>query len=647
MDYLSDDFYKEFYTDQDDLGWTFTASNSTFKVWVPLAEKVTLTLYQDWRDESPIQTIPLKKKKKGVWEGKFSGNLHGQWYLVETVHGGESLGPAIDPYARAVSPNGLKGFIVDLYRTSPEGWDHDQSPAFDNPAEAVVYEVHTRDVSSLDNSGNPYRGKFKGLTARGTRSHKGYATGFDHLLELKPTHVQLLPIFDYDEADDLGYNPEDYNWGYNPRNYNALKGAYNTNPEDPAQGIREFKEVVQEFHRHGMRLVMDVVYNHTYSTYDSNLNKIFPGYYYRQYEGVFSDGSGCGNELASERPMVRKMILDSLKYWVREYHLDGFRFDLMGLHDVETMNLIYSTFKTEDPGFMLYGEGWTGGLSPLPENQRALKANAASVPGIGFFSDDSRDAIKGHVFDEHKKGFVNGGHNMEDSLKFGIVACTGHPQIEFSNLLYSSFPWATSPLQTVTYAAVHDNNTLWDKLKLTSSHLNESEREKMHKLAAAIVLTSQGIPCLHAGMEFLRTKQLVENSYNSPDKINGIDWSLKEKHLDVMQYFEGLIALRKTIKAFSLTTTEKVVHHLQFLELAEPNMVAFWLLDHAGGSKAEKVMVVYNANGRPREVHLTHDDWRIVVNHEKAGVHEIDRPKNNMVILPGRSCMVLITADGL
>ena len=401
--------------------------------------------------------------------------------------------------------------------------------------------MHVRDASIDENSGIKNKGKFLGLTEAGTKSSDGLSTGLDHLKELGVTHIHLLPCFDFNSIDESKPDKPQYNWGYDPLNYNVPEGSYSTNPYDGVTRIREFKQLIETFHENGLRVVMDVVYNHTGLTENSNFNQLVPGYYYRQTaDGKFSNATGCGNEVASEREMVRKFILESVKYWVKEYHVDGFRFDLMGVMDIQTMNLISKELHQLKPDILLYGEGWTAGSSPLPDSLHALKKYAYKLNHIAVFSDDIRDGIKGSVFERKDKGFVSGKPGLEETIKFGIVASCKHPQVDYSKVNYSKAPYAAEPDNTITYCECHDNNTLWDKLFLSATDATEEQRKEMQKLALSIVLTSQGIPFLHAGTEFLRSKKGVENSFESPDSINEIDWSLKAKNKDVFDYVKGI-----------------------------------------------------------------------------------------------------------
>lgn len=625
MDFTSDDFARRFTTDLP-LGALWAEAGTTFRLWAPEAVSVTLRLYQGW-DLAFAPTEHPMTSGKGVWEVSVPGNLAGLYYTFVTNYEGRGKAEGVDPYARSVGPQGQRGYLFDPRSTDPEGWNDDRSPPLDHVVDSVIYELHVRDASSQVSSGVHHRGKFLGLTEEGTRSPQGFPTGLDHIAGLGVTHVHLLPVYDYDGVDDLDPEPEDYNWGYNPRNFNALKLAYSTDPWHPEKAIREFKMLVQAFHRRGLRVVLDMVYNHTFATVDSTLNKAYPFYYYRMHGVHFSNGSGCGNELATERPMVRRYILDSLRYWKDEFHLDGFRFDLMGLYDLDTMNEVARVFRDPDPSFLLYGEGWTGGLSTLPDDRKAIKANASRVPGVAFFSDENRDALKGHVFEANIKGFVNGGTGQEWGVKFAAVGCSAHPALGRGT-------WATGPAQVINYVAAHDNHTLADKLAHTNPDTPVADRLAMAKLAHGAVFLSQGIPFLHAGEEFMRTKKGVENSYNSPDAINGLDWDAAAAHADFVTYIRGLVALRRSQGDLRLRDAHSILTRVSFPELLESQMVAWWI--------GKRLYVVLNAHPRPRDVHLPAGDWTILADHSGAGPEPRGKPQNHMVVLPGRSLMVLV-----
>lgn len=602
-----------------DLGLQWSPKQSIFKVWSPSATELELRLYPDAETATPEKTLPLAKGKNGAWAITVPGNLLGKLYTFRAMHQGRWSDEVPDPYAKAVGTNGKRAMVVDLAKTHPQGWGSDKAPVLKSPTDAIVYELHVRDASIADNSGIRNKGLFLGLTEKGTHNAAGQSTGLDHLKALGITHVHLLPSFDYNSVDESQPNKAQYNWGYDPLNYNVPEGSYATNAADGASRIREFKQLVHTFHQNGLGVVMDVVYNHTAQTEKSNFNQLVPGYYYRQNDkGVFSDASACGNETASDRPMMQKFILESLIYWVKEYHVDGFRFDLMGIHDIATMNLIAAELRKIKPGILLYGEGWTAGASPLPANQRAVKANAAQLKGVAVFSDDLRDGIKGSVFDINDKGFASGKPGMEESIKFGITAACQHPQVDYGKVNYSKKPYAAAPGNTVSYCECHDNHVLWDKLELSAKDATEDERRQMHQLALSIVLTSQGISFLHAGTEFLRSKQGVENSYKSSDSINAIDWSLKTQNKAVFEYVKALVAMRRAHPAFRLTTAAQVARLIRFEENLPPQMVAYTLNGAAVKDSWKKIWVCFNGSNQSQQMTMPTGKWNIAIQNNEV-----------------------------
>jgi len=558
-----------------DLGLNYTVNGTMLKIWSPTSIEAEWVLYETGEGGTPIVRIPMVRGPKGTWTGRVSGDQKGKFYTVRVHVNGQWSEEVVDPYVRATGVNGKRGQILDLRVTDPAGWSDDRSPDFVQKTDAIIYELHVRDASIHPSSGITHKGKFLGLTETGTRNTSGQSTGLDHLVELGVTHVHLLPVFDFQSVDER-YPDKRYNWGYDPQHYNVPEGSYATDPYDGAVRIREFKQLVQALHRKGIRVIMDVVYNHTAQTEKSNFNQLVPGYYYRQDEkGGFSDASACGNETASERPMFRKFMLESMRYWVQEYHIDGFRVDLMGIHDIETMNLISAELHRIKPDILLYGEGWTAKKSPLPDSARALKANAHRLDRIAVFSDDIRDAIKGSVFDHHDRGFISGKKGMEASIRFGVVAALPHDQVNASEVIYAKQPYAAAPHHTITYAECHDNHVLRDKLDLSAPADSDSVRAEMHRLALGILLTSQGIVFLHAGTEFRRTKKGVENSYESPDSINAIDWNDKSHQSEFYQYVRSLVQLRRSHPAFRITDRETLVRSVRFEEIATNGVVSF------------------------------------------------------------------------
>ncbi|GJM34693.1 MAG: type I pullulanase [Saprospiraceae bacterium] len=627
-----------------DLGLVYSPEKSVFKLWAPPAEEVKLHLYTDPVEGDAESSHQMDRQENGVWMATFTDDLLGKYYAFQTKVDGKWGEEVPDPYVKAVGTNGQRGQVVDLATTNPEGWEQDQRPPLQNFTDIILYELHVRDLSMNPNSGIQHKGKFLGLTELGTRSPEGVMTGLDHIKDLGVTHVHLLPSFDFMSVDESKPEDNEFNWGYDPQNYNVPEGSYSTNPADGTVRIREFKQVVKTLHDNGLRVIMDVVYNHTGATEGSNFNQLVPGYYYRQNEeGGFSNASACGNETASERTMVRKFMVESMKYWAEEYHIDGFRVDLMGIHDIETMNRVSASLHQVDPTIFIYGEGWTAGSSPLPEAQQALKKNTPKLDQIAAFSDDIRDAIKGHVFTHDAKGFISGLPGLEESIKFGIVASTKHAQVDYSVINYSKAPWAPSPFQTITYVSCHDNHTLWDRLTISCPEASEEEKIKMHKLAGAMVLTSQGVSFLHAGVEMMRTKGGEENSFESPDEVNQIDWSRKSKYPEVYNYFKNLISLRKNHPAFRMMTTDVVQAHLKFLDVPEgsTNLVAYQLTGNANGDPWREILVVFNGNKDSKAVNIPEGEWTIVVDGKKVNEDGLGTINTTSLTIPGRTAMVL------
>lgn len=594
----------------NDLGLQFSENSSWLRIWSPPAEKAELLLFREALGGEPFERIRMQKGNGGVWEAKLEGNREGIYYAFRVLINGKWSQEVPDPYVKLVGVNGRRGYIGDLRKTDPHGWAGERSPAFARATDAVVYELHVRDASIHHGSGISAKGKFKGLTERGTRNKGGLSTGLDHIRDLGVTHIHLLPSYDFYTVDETKPEKPQYNWGYDPLNYNVPEGSYSTDARDPYKRVREFKDLIKTFHANGLRVVMDVVYNHTMLTEDSWFNQLVPGYYYRQdNRGGFSNATACGNETASERAMFRKFMLESVKYWVEEYHVDGFRFDLMGVHDIETMNLISAELRKMRPDILLYGEGWTAGPSPLPEEQRAVKRNAHLLDGIAVFSDDLRDGIKGSVFEHADKGFASGKPGMEESIKFGVTAALQHPQVDYSRVNYSRAPYAAQPSGVVSYCECHDNHVLFDKLAISAKDNSEAERRQMHKLALGMVLTSQGISFLHAGTEFLRSKQGVENSFVSPDSINQINWDMKTANRDVYDYVRGLISMRKAHPAFRLSDAGKVHNLIRFHDAAS-NVVSFTIDGAAAGDSWKQILVVYNGNPKAMPFTLPSGKWK-------------------------------------
>ena len=598
----------------DDLGLTFSSKNNIFKIWAPTAEQAQLVFYKEGVGGNPLFSYPMMKKEGGVWEADLTGEFKGRFYTFKVMINGRWQNEVPDPYAKAVGVNGKRAMVVDLKETNPAGWEQDKSPLFKNKTDAILYELHVRDASIADNSGIKNKGKFLGLTETGTKNADGLSTGLDHIKELGITHVHLLPSYDFYSLDESKPDKPQYNWGYDPLNYNVPEGSYSTNPYDGITRIKEFKQMVQAFHQNGLRVVMDVVYNHTRLTEESYFNQLVPGYYYRETrDGKFSNATACGNETASERYMMRKFMLESVLYWVKEYHIDGFRFDLMGVHDIETLNLISKELHEIKPDILLYGEGWTAGSSPLPDSLRALKKYAYKLDRIAVFSDDIRDGIKGNVFEYEDKGFVSGKPGMEESIKFGIVASCKHPQVDYSKVNYSKAAYSAQPWNTITYCECHDNHVLWDKLGISAKNATALERKEMYKLALSIVLTSQGISFLHAGTEFLRTKKGVENSFESPDSINAIDWSLKTENQDVFEYVKALIEMRKEHPGFRMTSAKQIQNNIEFRHGEEKGVISYIINGVNLNDRWKKILVFFNGNSGKRTGMLPPGKWKMAI----------------------------------
>lgn len=595
-------FDEMFYYDGDDLGVTYTPEQTTFRLWAPTAFEASVMIYDSW-DGALIERKPMVRDVRGTWVLTVNGNCN-HWYYTYGVQVGSQWNEAVDPYAKAVGVNGDRGVVLDPGSTQPRRWTEDRPPLA-APVDAVIYELHVKDLSIHPQSGSSYPGKYLGLAERGTTGPDGIPTGLDYISGLGVTHVQLLPVYDYatESVDETKPELPQYNWGYDPKNYNVPEGSYATDPYSPDLRIRELKQMIQALHDREIRVIMDVVYNHVYDGYLVNFSKLVPGYYLRYKEdGTFSNGSFCGNECASERKMMSKFIVDSVVYWAQEYHMDGFRFDLMGLMDIATMNEIRRRLDEIDPSIMMIGEGW-GMDTVLPEAQRANQSHAALLPRIGQFNDGFRDAVKGDIFVYGLEGFVSLGRGFEEKVKRGIV---GGIKYEGAILQY-----AIEPDQTVNYVECHDNHTLWDKLVLSTDGYTDEERRSMHRLASAIVLTSQGIPFIHAGQEFMRTKQGVENSYKSPIEINRMDWQrCAERQSDVL-YMCSLIKLRQSHPAFRLRTAREIRRHLHF-EQAPEHAIAYTLRNHAGGDPDRHLYVLYNANPEPATLELPElGDWEV------------------------------------
>ena len=591
----------------------YAPAGTKFALWVPSAEEVSLKLYAEGLGGEPVQVLPMKEADGGMWRAEVSGDLNGQFYTFDVKVDGTWLGDTPGVWAKAVGVNGDRAAILDLDTTDPEGWDKDVRPELKSFADIIIYEMHHRDFSIDSLSGIAHRGKFLALTEEGTTSARGQKTGIDHLKELGVTHVHILPSFDYSSVDETRLDQPQYNWGYDPKNYNAPEGSYSTNPYDPATRIREFKQMVMALHRAGIRVVMDVVYNHTAVTEGSNFERTVPGYFYRHKpDGTFADASGCGNETASERTMMRRYMVESVKYWVEEYHVDGFRFDLMGIHDLGTMRAIRQALDEIDPTIYVYGEGWAAGAPQLPADSLAMKNNIDRLSRIAAFSDEFRDSLRGPFGNDAQGAFLAGLKGHEAGIRFGLAGGVEHPQVNLSEARRTPKFWANEPTQFISYVSCHDDMCLADRLKATLPDADVAVRKALHKLAETAVLTSQGVPFIFAGDEVMRDKQGVHNSYNSPDSINAIRWELKRENRDVFDYVCGLVKMRRAHPAFRLGDAKFVREHLEFLPDTEDNVVAFRLKGQPAGDAWKDITVILNARDRATQVSLPAGTWQVV-----------------------------------
>jgi len=621
---------------QDDLGSTYSPEWTAIKLWAPTARKVEVMLY-DNAASTTYSLNPMTCDSNGIWSVKINGDLDGKYYLYRiALPGGQGSAPkevqVNDPYARGCSANTARTLIYDPAKTNPDGWAQDQFVSLRQNADAVLYEVHVRDFSINPNSGIAHRGKYLGMVEADTKTPEGEKSGLDHLTELGITHVHLLPVNDYAGGDERQKVDEYtwYNWGYDPALYFTPEGSYATDPDGTTRE-KELKQMVQSFHQHGIGVVVDVVFNHTASTGFqpfSVFDKIFPRYYYRtDATGRYANGTGCGNEFASERPMARKFIVDCIKYWMTEYHVDGFRFDLMGILDRDTMLEVHREAMKINPNAIIYGEGWDM-EKVLPPKMMMTQANVLGT-GIAAFNDGIRDNIKGDAGNGVAPGFVQGAgpqYGGMDRFQLNIKGQStgrGVDGIEVS-----------SPNETINYDSVHDDLCLWDKLEVSAGNVPENLRINMDKLAAGIVLTSQGVPFIHAGDEFLRSKKLVSNSYNNNDPdVNPINWGLKAKNKDVFNFYRGLITLRKAHPAFRMTEKSAVDRALDFARPTSDNLVEYVIRDYANGDSWKNILVIYNGSLQGRDLKIS-GNWSIVANDQRAGVEELQTTKNRIRVEP-------------
>ena len=606
----------------------YTPEQTTFRLFAPdNAKTVKLRIYKAGHKGRPERTVKMERTAADTWTATVTGNLMGRFYTFDTGRG-ECAGV----FAKAVGVNGQRAAIIDMDKTDPAGWNDDRRPVVKSPADLVIYEMHHRDYSIDASSGIANGGKFLALT-----DPKAIA----HLKELGVNAVHILPSFDYASVDETRLSTPQYNWGYDPVNYNVPDGSYSTDPYKPETRIREFKQMVQALHKAGIRVILDVVYNHTFNIDGSNFQRTYPDYFYRKTaDGKYSDGSGCGNETASERDMMRRFMVESVLYWIDEYHIDGFRFDLMGCHDIETMNAIRKAVDEVDPTIFIYGEGWSAGSCALPKEQLGLKANMKAMPGIAAFSDELRDALRGPFSDDTKGAFLAGKPGEEESIKFGIAGAIEHPQVDMSKVNYSTEAWASQPTQMISYVSCHDDMCLTDRLRASIPGITTDELIRLDMLAQTAVLTSQGVPFILSGEEMLRDKKGVHNSYNSPDSINRLDWNNMDRYPQVMDYYKNLTRLRRNHPAFRLGSADLVRRHLEFLP-TQPGLVAFRLKDYAGRDDWRNIIVILNAAKQQRKVAIPQGNYTIVCHEGKIDENGLSTFSGSEATVSAQSALIL------
>lgn len=638
--YSTDAFEEKYTYTGDDLGATWTKEKTTFRVWAPTADAVKVNLYESGTPDTDdlVEQITMEQDVNGTWVASKEGDLNGVYYTyLVTVNGAEN--EACDPYARTTGVNGKRAMVIDLSSTNPEGWDEDTDPhAGNNITDDVIYELHIRDLAMDENSGIKNAGKFLGLTETGTTTPNGTPTGIDHIKDLGITHIHLLPVYDYASVDETALDEPQFNWGYDPENYNVPEGSYSTDPYHGEVRVKEMKQMVKSLHDNDLSVIMDVVYNHVYNAGSFNFNLIVPDYFSRVDEnGTYSNGSGCGNDTASERSMVRKYIVDSVCYWADEYHIDGFRFDLVGLLDTDTINEIVEEVHKDHPNVIFYGEGWELDTTTTKDCTLATQKNSEETPDFAYFSDTIRDLLKGHVFDTSTIGYVSGETGDEEEVEKCFMGASD---------------WCKSPTQTINYISCHDNMTLIDRITRSTTGTSRKDRVKMNNLAAAIYLTAEGTPLMQAGEEFLRTKKnasggFEENSYASSDSVNSLKWANleEEEYQNVYQYYKGLIAFRKDHPVLRLTDAKDVAAHVTPVEGLDANVTAFDITGGVNGETADNMYVIFNPNQEETKVTLPDGTWSVYINGEKAGTESLGEISGEATVDPISALVLIKSGD--
>ena len=604
----------------------YTPEKTQFALFAPNdAKRVTLRIYEEGQGGKAVKTVKMKRTADEQWTTTVRGDLMGKFYTFDV-----GLGECPGVFAKAVGVNGKRGAIISLPATDPEGWSSDTRPVTKSPADLVIYEMHHRDFS-IARSDAQYKGKFLALTE---------PWAISHLKELGVNAVHILPSYDYGSIDESRLSDNKYNWGYDPVNYNVPEGGYSTDPYRPDVRIREFKQMVKALHDAGIRVILDVVYNHTYDIEHSNFQRTYPDYFYRLTDQrQYSNGSGCGNETASDRPMMRKFMLESVKYWINEYHIDGFRFDLMGVHDIETMNQIRQMVDQIDPTIFIYGEGWSAGTCAYPQEKLAMKAHIPQMPGIAAFSDELRDALRGPFSDDTMAGWL-GRQNETESVKYGIAGAIAHPQVDMSKVNYAKEPWALEPTQMISYVSCHDDMCLVDRLKASIPGITTDELIRLDLLAQTAVFTSQGVPFMLSGEELLRDKKGVHNSFESPDEINHLDWSNKAKYPQVFDYYKSLIALRQHHPAFRLGNADLVRKHLEFLDMPE-GLIAYRLKNYAGRDDWRDIIVILNAGKTDQEVTIPEGTYTVVCCDGQINEQGLGTLQGSKAVVDAQSALII------
>ena len=605
---------------------SYAPQATKFQLFAPNdAKQITVRVYKDGLGGKAIKRVKMQKTGNECWTATIKGDLMGKFYTFDM---GKGECPGV--FAKAVGANGKRGAIINMASTDPEHWCCDERPVTKSPADLIIYEMHHRDFS-INRQDAQYPGKFMALTE---------PWAIDHLKSLGINAVHILPSYDYGSVDETRLSDNKYNWGYDPVNYNVPEGGYSTNPYKPEVRIREFKQMVQALHKAGIRVILDVVYNHTYDIEHSNFQRTYPDYFYRKTaDGQYSNGSGCGNETASEKPMMRQFMIESVKYWINEFHIDGFRFDLMGVHDIETMNAIRKAVNDIDPTIFIYGEGWSAGACAIPNEQLGMKANIPQMPTIAAFSDEIRDALRGPFSDDKQPAFLAGLAGHKESIKFGIAGAISHPQVDMTKVNYSKEPWATEPTQMISYVSCHDDMCLVDRLQSSIPGITTEELIKLDLLAQTAVFTSQGVPFMLSGEELLRNKKGVHNSFESPDSINQLNWDNKLRYPQVFEYYKNLIQLRKSYPHFHLGSAEQVRKNLEFLDT--PKGVVAYQISASDDCIVRNLIVILNATRQEQTISVPQRRYRVICANGAIDIKGLDYGLRNQVTVAPQTAFIL------